>query len=61
MQKIFTGEHLYRSEMILIKLQSDFIENTLQHGCSPVDLLRIFRTPLPKNTSGGLLLTRTMK
>ena len=23
----------------------------LPHGCSPVNLLHIFRTPLPKNTS----------
>ena len=29
---------------------------TLCHGCSPVNLLHIFRTPCPKNTSGGLLL-----
>ena len=25
-------------------------------GCSPVNLLHIFRIPFPKNTSGGLLL-----
>ena len=29
---------------------------TLWHGCSPVNLLHIFRTLLPKNTSGGLHL-----
>ena len=28
----------------------------LRHGCSPVSLLHIFRTPFPKNTSGRLLL-----
>ena len=28
----------------------------LRHGCSPANLLHIFRTPSPKNTSGGLLL-----
>ena len=28
----------------------------LRHGCSPVNLLHIFRTPFPENTSGGLLL-----
>ena len=28
----------------------------LRHGCSPVNLLHIFRTPFPKNTSGWLLL-----
>ena len=31
------------------------VEITLQHGCSPVNLLNIFRTPFPKNTSGRLL------
>ena len=28
----------------------------LRHGCSPVNLLHIFRTPFPRNTSGWLLL-----
>ena len=28
-----------------------FIELALWHGCSPVNLLHIFRTPFPKNTS----------
>ena len=41
--------------MISIKLHSNFIEITLWHSSSPVNLQRIFRTP--KNTSGGLLLT----
>ena len=50
-----TGEHPCRS-VISIKLQSIFIENTLRHGCSHVDLLHIFRTPFPKNSSGWLLL-----
>ena len=30
-----------------IKLQSNFIEIALRHGCSSVHLLLIFRTPLP--------------
>ena len=30
---------------------SNFIEITLRHGCSPVNLLPIFRKPFPKNTS----------
>ena len=34
-----------------------FIEITLWDGCSPVNLLHIFRTLLPKNTSRGLFLT----
>ena len=50
-----TGEHPFRS-VILIKLQSNFIEIALWHGCSPVDLLYIFGTPFSKNTSQGLLL-----
>ena len=33
-----------------------FIEITLGHSCSLVNLLHIFRTPFTKNTSGWLLL-----
>ena len=54
----FIGEHPCRSA-ISIKLQSNFIEITLRHGCSPVNLLHIFRKPFPKNTSVGLLLKVT--
>ena len=36
-------------------------EIPLRHWCSPVNLLHIFRTPFPKNTSGGLLLRLTCK
>ena len=32
----------------------------LRHRCSPVNLLYIFRTPFPKNTSGRLLLKRNL-
>ena len=38
------GEHACRSAI------------SLWHGCSPVNLLRIFRTPFRKNTSEWLLL-----
>ena len=51
----FTGEHPRRSA-ISIKLQSNFVKITLRHGCSPVNLLQVFRTPFLKNTSEGLLL-----
>ena len=51
----FTGEHPCRSA-ISIKLQSNFIEITLRHGCSPVNLLPYFRTPFTKKISGWLLL-----
>ena len=30
--------------------KSNFIEIVLRHGCSPVNLLDIFRTPFLKNT-----------
>ena len=35
---------------------SNFIEIALRHGCSPVNLLHIFRKPFSKNTSVWLLL-----
>ena len=50
----FTGEHPCRS-VISIKLLCNFIEITLRHGCSPANLMHIFRTPFSKNTSGWLL------
>ena len=51
----FTGEHSCRSA-ISIKLLCNFIGIALRHGCSPVNLLDIFRTPFPKNISEWLLL-----
>ena len=51
----FTREYPYRS-LISVKLQSNFIEIALRHRCSPVNLLHIFRTPFPRNTSGWVLL-----
>ena len=48
--------NLLENTMPKYDLQSNFIEITLQHGCSPVNLLHIFRILLPKSTSGGLLL-----
>ena len=35
---------------------ANFVEITPRHGCSPLNLLYIFRTPFPKNTPGRLLL-----
>ena len=43
-------------KLISIKILCNYIEVTLRHGCSPVNLLHIFRTPFTKNTSGSLLL-----
>ena len=37
-------------------MQNNFIEITLRHGCCPVNLLHIFRTPFYKNISGWLLV-----
>ena len=38
-------------------LLCNFIEITLRHGCSPINLLHIFRATFPTNTSArGLLL-----
>ena len=63
----FTVEHPCQSvisiklhqSVISIKLHCIFIEITLWHGCSPVNLLHIFRTPFPRNTFGWLLLIFT--
>ena len=51
----FTGKHPCRSA-ISIKLLDNFIEITHWHGCSPVNLLYILRTPFLKNTPRRLLL-----
>ena len=51
----FTGEHPCQS-VISIKLQSNFIDITLRHGCTTVHLLHIFRTHFLKNTSGWLFM-----
>ena len=39
-----------------IKLLCNFIEIALRHGCSPVNVLHILRTPFNKNNSGRLPL-----
>ena len=49
------GERPCRS-VISIKLLRNLIEITFQHGCSPVNLMYIFRTPFLKNTTGRQLL-----
>ena len=45
-------QHIYRTTPIF----GNFIATTLRHGCSPVTLLHIFRTPFPKITFGELML-----
>ena len=41
------------------KVALHFIEITLCHGCSPVNLLNIFRTLFPQYSSGGCFFTST--
>ena len=44
-------KHPCRS-VISIKLLCNFIEIAHRHGCSPVNLVHIFRIPFTKNTPG---------
>ena len=52
-------QQIYRrtpaSKIDFNKVASNFIETALRHGCSPVNLLHIFRTAFIKNTSGVIL------
>ena len=48
--------HMLENWFRTCSLLCNFIEITLRHGFSPVNLLHIFRTPFPENTSGWLLL-----
>ena len=45
----------------IVKLLCNFIKIKFRHGCSPVNLLHIFRAPFPKNHSGWLLLLVLLK
>ena len=51
----------FETNRIKLVTNHNFIEITIQHGCSPVNLLHIFRTPFPKNTSAWLLLKSEMR
>ena len=42
-------------------MESNVIEIALQHGCSPLNLLHIFKIHLPKSTSEWLLLGDFLK
>ena len=48
-------QQIYR-RTLMPKCDFNFIEITFQHGCSPVNLLHIFRISFLKNTSWWLLL-----
>ena len=49
---IKTEQHILKRNILFF----NFIEIAHRHGCSPVNLIPIFRTSFPKNTSGRLLL-----
>ena len=51
----FTREYPCR-RATSVMLQSNFIEITLPHRCSPINLLHIFRATFSSNTSRRLLL-----
>ena len=53
MQQIYRRTPMLKCDFNKILKQ---LEIRLRHGCSPVSLLHIFRTPFSKNTCGGLLL-----
>ena len=50
-----------RCDFNKVALLCNFIEVALRHGCSPVNLLHIFRTPFLRNTSKGLLLDQPQR
>ena len=56
--KVSSGKFVLKicRNVISIKLLCNFIEIALQHGCSSVNLLHIFRTPFYKNIFGWLPL-----
>ena len=54
MQQIYRKTSMSKCDFNKVALQ--LFEITLRHGCSPVNLLHIFRTPFLKNTSGWMLL-----
>ena len=56
MQQIYRRTPIPKFDFNKVARQSNFIEITLQHGCSPVNLLHMFRRRFYKNNSTGLLL-----
>ena len=56
MQQIYRRTPMPKYDFNKVALHCNFIEIALRHGSSSVNLLHIFRTPFPRNTSGWLLL-----
>ena len=48
-------QQIYR-RTLMPRCDFNFIKVAVRQGCCSANLLHIFRTPFPKNTSGGLLL-----
>ena len=55
MQQIYRGTTMPKCDFNKFSLQL-YLKMTFRHEHSPVNLLRIFRTPFHKNTYGGLCL-----
>ena len=58
MQQIYRRTLTPKCDFSKVALQSNFVEITVRHGFSPVNLLHIFRIPFTRNTSGWLLRYR---
>ena len=57
MQQIYSRTPMPKCNFkVQLRLLCNFIEITLWHEYSPVNLQHIFRTPFPRNTFGRLLL-----
>ena len=52
-EKVFWKYTANLQENTYAEVQSTFIEITLRHGCSPIGLLYIFRTPFPRTPLDG--------
>ena len=61
MQQSYRRTPMPRCDFNKVALLCNFIEIALRHGCSPVNLLHIFRTPFLRNTSKGLLLDQPQR
>ena len=58
MQQIYRRTLTPKCDFKKNALQSNFVEITVRHGFSPVNLLHIFRIAFARNTSGWLLRYR---
>ena len=59
MQQIYRRTPMWKCDSI--KLLCNFIEITLQHGCSHANLRHVFRATFTRNTSGELRLSKLTK